>query len=107
MLDPHYRSALRTSAFAEDPLVASRRDFRPTPPARLDTTPFVRSPAQVIIDDVKDALLHGATPGKPMPPSVKSVSTPTYSRAGGVGLKSRREATSGSSAKAEVRKAER
>jgi hypothetical protein len=82
MLDPHYRSALRTSAFAEDPLVASRRDFRPTPPARLDTTPFVRSPAQVFIDDVKDALLHGATPGKPMPPSVKSVSTPTYSRAG-------------------------
>ena len=82
MLDPLYRSALRTSAFGEDPLVAFRRDFRPPPPARLDTTPFVRSPAQDFVDAAKDALLHGATPGKPMPPSVKSAATPAYSRAG-------------------------
>jgi hypothetical protein len=82
MPDPLYRSPLRTSAFAEDPLVAFRRDFKATPPAQLDTTPFTRSPARDFVDAAKDALLHGATPGKPMPPSIKSVSTPTYSRAG-------------------------
>jgi hypothetical protein len=82
VLDPLYRSALRTSAFAEDPLLTFRRDFRALPPARLDAAPLDRSPMQAFLADAKDALMHGATPGKPMPPSVKSVSTPPYSRAG-------------------------